>query len=470
MGGWAPCPLALGELWTGVSHIRPDRSGAYLIGLDEPDSEPRASERYVLGTPADQEAAPVTNRTEERSDSFTSACGVSLHLCVGALWTVSPDPQARGSPFPHAGRCGDRSGMNERIELRYNVVSKGDLTVIGVSNTEVSRAVGCCLLRLCRGVFSIVLACGRPRHERIRSLITDTEWTEYHRSTTRGQRASDPKYVSHLARLKAIHYPHYRPDDVVVGASAALLHELPMHGLRLEPLTIVHPTSNSTSAAVSRRRRTMSDEDRTVLNSVQVTSAVRTGLDLIEIGGPVAGLAALDSAVRAEVLAKKGNRRLGITDPRRLSALGRAVVEAEFVPAAHRLTRGTKRALTVLGMVSPLSESFAESCCSLNLHRLGLHDFVQQWNVAYEGDFLTRLDFLHRQTQTALAIDGAGKYSDFGREVLRKESYQHNALLSLGFTVVHFSFREVINARAFGLKLFEQAPTLMKFRTEPTRL
>lgn len=360
--------------------------------------------------------------------------------------------------------------MDERVELRCNVVRRDDLTAAGVSNTEISRATDCCLLRLSPGVYSIVSECEKPRHERIRSLITDAAWPDYFRTTTRRQRAEDRKFAAHVARLKAIHYPHYRPDDAVVGTSAAVLHELPMFDLPLEPLTIAHPSSTSTSSAVSRRRRAIPDDDRTVRSGVPVTTAARTGLDLIEVGGPIAGLAALDSAVRSQVLAAKGNARLGMTDPDRLFEFGREVVESEFVPAAHRLTRGTKRALTVLGIVSPLSESYAESCCSLNLHRLGLHDFAQQRNVFHDGDFLTRLDFLHRQTRTALAIDGTVKYVDFSRDVLKKESYQQNMLLSMGFTVIHFSFREVINPTAFSLKLFEQAPRLMEFRTEPTRL
>ncbi len=186
-------------------------------------------------------------------------------------------------------------------------------------------------------------------------------WTDYFRTTTRRQRAEDRKFAAHVARLKAIHYPHYRPDDAVVGTSAAVLHELPMFDLPLEPLTIAHPSSTSTSSAVSRRRRAIPDDDRTVRSGVPVTTAARTGLDLIEVGGPIAGLAALDSAVRSQVLATKGNARLGMTDPDRLFEFGREVVESEFVPAAHRLTRGTKRALTVLGIVSPLSESYAES-------------------------------------------------------------------------------------------------------------
>ena len=79
-------------------------------------------------------------------------------------------------------------------------------------------------------------------------------------------------------------------------------------------------------------------------------------------------------------------------------------------------------------------------------------------------------NFGNRRTVYLMAIDGTVKYVDFGRDVLKKESYQQNMLLSMGFTVIHFSFREVINPTAFSLKLFEQAPRLMEFRTEPTRL
>ncbi|MFE2654849.1 hypothetical protein [Brevibacterium sp. NPDC059310] len=359
--------------------------------------------------------------------------------------------------------------MDGLIDSRYNVVTNADLRSHGVSGAEIVIAVACCLRRLGRGVYSIVRACERPQHERIRALITDTSWTDYFGATTEEERASDPRFAAHLARLEVVHYPRYRPDDVVVGVSAALLHELPLFDLPLRPLTIAHPRVHSESPWAVRRRRPVPDADRAAVAGVAVTSTVRTGLDLIEVGGVVAGFAALEGVLRTAAADGQDPARLGFANQRKLHDRGRAIVESDFVPVAERLTRGGRRAMRVLELLSPLSENYAESRCSLNLHLLGLHDFDQQWNVASDGTLLTRLDFLHRATMTAIAVDGTGKYLEYGRDRLKRESFQHNRLLSMGYTVVHFSFSEVLNPQAFGLKLFEQAPALLAHRGTPSR-
>ena len=357
--------------------------------------------------------------------------------------------------------------MNARIELRYNVVTNRDLKAVGVSGTEISRAVNCCLIRLCAGVYSIAAACGRPQHKRIGSLITDTEWTDYFRTTSGDERARDRQFTSLLARLATIHYRSYRSADVVAGASAALLHDLPMFDLALRPLTVMHPTASTRSTAVRRLRRAVPAEDREAIGRLTVTSAVRTGLDLIEFGGPVSGFAALETVLRRSVTAANGGKALAFSDSRKVRELGSTAVEAEVMPAVRGMSRGSTRAQRIVERISPMSESYAESRCSFNLHTLGLHDFVQQWNVAADGELLTRLDFLHRATMTALAVDGSGKYEDAGRGRLRHESYQHNMLLKMGYTVVHFTFHDILNPQVFGLKLFEQAPRLLEFRIDP---
>ncbi len=360
---------------------------------------------------------------------------------------------------------------DHREQQTCNVVTSQTLRAVGVASVEISRAVDCCLIRVCRGVYSIAVACTVPRHARIRELITDTVWTDRFKDSSIAEQIENREIRAQLARLEVIHYPHYRRGDVVSGVSAALLHDLPMFDLPLRPLTVMHSTASTLSPAIRRFRRTVPSADRAILSDVEVTSSIRTSLDLIEYGGPVAGFAALEATLRRGVHQRYGlKKRLGFANPRVLADIGRNLVAQDFAPAALRLARGRRRAVNLLAHISPLSESYAESRSSFNLHFLGLHDFDQQWNVAHDGDFLTRLDFLHRQSMTALAVDGSGKYEEFGRSRLKRESYQHNMLLTMGYKVVHFAFRDILNPQVFGAKLFQQAPELLKFRGKPLRL
>ena len=47
-----------------------------------------------------------------------------------------------------------------------------------------------------------------------------------------------------------------------------------------------------------------------------------------------------------------------------------------------------------------------------------------------------------------------------GFDVMNKESRQHNRLLAMGYKVVRFKFNEVLEAKKFGQKLFQQVPEL----------
>lgn len=136
------------------------------------------------------------------------------------------------------------------------------------------------------------------------------------------------------------------------------------------------------------------------------------------------------------------------------------LVEDLFSPPISRLSRGGKIASTFAGLVSALSESDAESRTSLNLHLLGLHEFTQQADSNDGGRRLTRLDFLLREDNVALYVDGTQKYVDGGFDVVNKESRQHNRLLAMEYRVVRFKFDEVLEPKRFGQKLFHQVPEL----------
>ncbi|UVI35209.1 hypothetical protein [Brevibacterium spongiae] len=350
---------------------------------------------------------------------------------------------------------------------KYNVVDHRTLRSVGMTNDAIAGVVDCCMLRLARGIYSIVRACQKPAHTSAAVLISDTDWTEYFRATSKS-REQNPKYQEHLARLRIVHYRYYRTDDVVSGVSAALLHEMSLYRQPMKRISVVHPTVSSRSTEIDRRRRRCDSDDLCTVYGLDCVRPERTGLDLIAALGPADGMAALESGLRAQVERETGKPKIGMTDPPRMRKVGREIVERDYGPAVQRLARGRKRASAILSIISPLSESYAESRTSFALHQLGLHDFTQQYNVGANGDFVARLDFLHRPTNTILAFDGDQKYADAGADTRVKEGRQQNELLNMGFRIVHLKFSDLFNLKFFGMKLFDQAPQLIPFQCAPT--
>lgn len=351
---------------------------------------------------------------------------------------------------------------------RYNVVDYRTLRAVGMTHAAISSAVDCCLLKLSRGIYSIVRACTERKHRSVAKLINDEDWVEYFRTTTAASRAADYRFDEHMTRLKIVHYRHFRAADAVSGESAAILHELPLYEAELDRISVSNPSAASRSPEIIRRRRQFSSEDVCTIHGVRAFTAVRTGLDLIAENGPADGMAALEGGLRKQVERESGESRIGMNNPRRMHTIGREIVARDFVPAAMRLRQGRERALRILTIISPLSENYAESRASFALHQTGLHDFTQQWNVGRDGDLLARLDFLHRPTNTVLAFDGGQKYADFGGERIKHEGRQQNELLNMGFRIVHLEFADVMNLKRFETKLFAQAPQLLDFRGKPT--
>jgi hypothetical protein len=351
---------------------------------------------------------------------------------------------------------------------KYNVVDYRTLRAVGMSHAAISSAVDCCLLKLSRGTYSIIRACTEHKHRPVTKLISDDDWVDFFRTTTPFSRAADHRFDEHVARLKIVHYRHFRAADAVSGVSAAILHELPLYKAELERIVVSHPSAASRSPEIIRWRRHFSPEDVCRVHGVRSFTPVRTGLDLIAESGPAGGMAALEGELRTQVERESGDSQIGMRNPQRMHTIGREIVARDFVPAAMRLRQGRERALRILAIISPLSENYAESRTSFALHQMGLHDFTQQWNVGRDGDLLTRLDFLHRPTNTVLAFDGGQKYANFGGERLKHEGRLQNELLNMGFRIVHLEINDVMNLKRFEMKLFAQAPQLLDYRGKPT--
>ena len=62
----------------------------------------------------------------------------------------------------------------------YNIVFFRELESAGVSTRTIRQAQKCCLLKLCSGVYTVILVCGDDSHHRIARFIEDTAWTDRH--------------------------------------------------------------------------------------------------------------------------------------------------------------------------------------------------------------------------------------------------------------------------------------------------
>lgn len=283
---------------------------------------------------------------------------------------------------------------------------------------------------------------------------------EYHESGRHRERAQLRPYREHLDRLRILHYPHYRAEDVVWGISAAKFHKLGMFGEPVQPVTVAHPTSSSRTSSLTRRRIPVSEDDFNEENGLRVTTPAKTALTLKTVLGPTAAFAAMEQVLRRSMLGRDEEAIFKAGYPPGLMSLVPEAIAELFDPPIARLLRGSKSMRQLSALVTPLSESYAESMASLNLHLLGLHDFVQQFDVKEGVRVLTRLDFLFEDRGVALYVDGTQKYVDGGFDLMNKESRQHNRLLSMGYRVIRFKFNEVLDVATFARKLFAQAPDL----------
>lgn len=341
-----------------------------------------------------------------------------------------------------------------------NTIYREELSAAGISSKTIMGALDCCLIRLCRGVYSVIRECQVKDHSRIAAFIRDADWISFHVDKSPSDLKRDFRYQTQLRALRIQSYRWYRPEDVIVGKSAAVLHGIPLYKDASKAITVRHPRSNSHTEEIIRVRREVPTEDQVRFGHLAATSAIRTALDLIRISGQREAFAALEWVLRQTTAAQFPgfNPKFGYTEKFQTEA--RRIIETAFYPAVARMRSGQVTAQRMVDAIGPFSESPAESHCRFNLIALHLTGFEQQIEVRDSRGFIARVDFLNEQTRTILAVDGSEKYALVGPSLIRKEGEQHNRLLSLGYKVIHLSFDEVLSLSDFRDKIFRQAPEL----------
>lgn len=383
----------------------------------------------------------------------TTGCEISIDSRALCLGTESCDPHTirlGWLPALSADQCG---GM-------YNVVYFQDLRATGAATTDIKSALGCCLLKLDRGVYSVIRRCKDSSHRRFVRFAIDEAWLVYHETGRHRERSQRRKYLEHLDRLRILHYPRYRSGDVVWGPSAAKLHKLGLFDVPTQPVNVAHAVSSSRTGSLTRRRISVHAEDICEVEGIRVTTQAKTALDLRMALEPAAAFAAMEQVLRWSMIGFDEEAIFKTGYPPHIMSRVPDAVDGLFGPPIARMARGNQSARKLASLVTPLSESYAESRASFNLHLLGLHDFVQQFDVKDGYRTITRLDHLFEESGVALYIDGTQKYVDGGFAVMNKESWQQNRLLSMGYKVIRFKFNEILNVATFSRKLFDQAPEL----------
>lgn len=232
--------------------------------------------------------------------------------------------------------------------------------------------------------------------------------------------------VAHAARS---------PRSVVVGRTAAQLHDMPLAGGGPRPQVELAGTSRGRQGrakGVLYRPLTPGSSDRvfnylTPFGTVQATDPLQTGLDLARWHRLEDAVVALDHALHHNWF---GQEQLAA----RLRQCGGAW--------------GIDRIRQAGALATPCSESPRESELKMLLWRIGLPAPLQQVTIFdANGEAIARLDFFYEDIALGVEYDGGGKYTGRYHEspetVALREMEQDRRLLQQGIVLVR------INAESF---------------------
>lgn len=259
----------------------------------------------------------------------------------------------------------------------------------------------------------------------IRRLVRNGSWTARGAGVlavlprSAGQATDAHLAARHAHALDAAAAVLRRPAGLVGGASAALLHGLPLMRVPELPELVVR------SATTTGRRSNIwvrvaahpPDEDDRWFGAPVASIPAAVG-DVLR-RDPSSGLMALDAALH-EGLMTAG--------------------EVETLRERLRGARGSRRALEVLALASPLIESPLESLTHLALHDSGFPEpEPQTWLLGADGKRY-RVDFFWPQYGLVLEADGRGKYQD---DQLWAEKRRELALTRAGYRVVRVRWADL---------------------------
>jgi hypothetical protein len=236
--------------------------------------------------------------------------------------------------------------------------------------------------------------------------------------------AADPGAARTAANLMSARAAAEGCDRAVIShASAALGHELPtVCRLDRACLTVQSGTALRRLARVHLHRATLWADDIVIQVDFPITSPARTVLDLAREHGVDAGVAALDQALRRQLVSSE---------------------ELTFQLEHCRGWPGYRRAAATVALADGLAESPLESLSRLRIAGAGLPaPELQRVFHTRGGRFVARCDFYWPQYRVVGEADGNAKY-DAGREAIVAERRREQALRELGLEVVRWEWADL---------------------------
>jgi hypothetical protein len=236
--------------------------------------------------------------------------------------------------------------------------------------------------------------------------------------------------------------PDPRPDELLQAAvvrlgatvshhSAALLHGIELAQTPAGPhVTVARNRGGAEHAGVEVHRRDLAPDDVVVIDGVQMTTVVRTLLDLCRCLPRAQAVAAVDSALRKGLLSV-----------------------SDFVHASRELPagRGRPRVARVLELIDPESGSVLESLCRVLMVERGLPAPETQLVIRHAGRWIGRVDFAWPDQRLVVEADGFEFHKD--RASYRKDRRRGNALQRAGWAVLRFSWEDVVHDPDYVVEL-----------------
>ncbi len=229
-----------------------------------------------------------------------------------------------------------------------------------------------------------------------------------------------------------------RRPAVVSHQSAAVLHDLPLWGVRLDRVHVTRrpPASSEVGRSLRAHVTRLADHEVMEVDGLPVTDPVRTALDLARSLPLEPAVVLLDAALHRGL-----------------------VQEPLLAGGAQGMagTRGSRVAARALGLADARSESVGESRSRVLLHRLGLAPSTLQRVVrSASGRELGRVDFAWEEERVVGEFDGRVKYGRGLRlgqdpgEVVFEEKRREDAIRDEDWGVVRWIWAELVPGTVVG--------------------
>jgi len=271
-------------------------------------------------------------------------------------------------------------------------------------------------------------------------LVRRREWAHLRRGAYLDGPLPTDAAIRHRLLVRATVAALRRPA-VVSHQSAAVLHDLPLWGVRLDRVHVIRrpPAWNDASKVLVAHVGRLRDDEVEVIDGIALTGVVRTALDLARALPHEAAVVVLDAALHAKRLSSE------------------QLLEGLEVIAGSPGSRAAARAVR---FADGKSESVGESRSRVLLHRLGLAPSAHQFGIHEpQGEFVAQADFVWEEQRLVGEFDGRVKYGRLLRpgqdpgDAVFEEKKREDAIRDEGYSVVRWIWGELQRPVRLGARV-----------------